>query len=340
MLLSSPSSGRTPSPPDPEQGVIEEARRRRDARRARAFASLVAMMLLGTVVWALLSTGPPASSSVTEPVLRGPTLSSDTAPGFNIRVWPTLTVGRAGWCMVVEEHGRAGVSACGGPATTASPFVEIFGFGPAATPSSMTMYLVSTPQVAAVLVDGHLRRDTAPLPGLPYGLRAARISNALPGMRVVALDARGHAIADTEPAFPPKQAAVRSWRYPERPPHGTCELQATGISGLATRGGAVATAIAPRSGQLVGHAFLACLATEYRLHGTPLKAILLLDAAQPGTRVAALPNFHPVGGAPGIFAEGELTAKRSGPGWMVVEQGSTPAQRILLLEHLTASART
>jgi len=38
---------------EPQQGVIEDARRRRDVRRARVFAALVAAMLMGAVIWAV-----------------------------------------------------------------------------------------------------------------------------------------------------------------------------------------------------------------------------------------------------------------------------------------------
>jgi hypothetical protein len=97
--------------------------------------------------------------------------------------------------------------------------------------------------------------------------------------------------------------------------------------------------IGPFAGQPIGHAFLPCIATEYRLHGRPLKAILLLDAVNPRARAAALPGFHPVRGRTGIFAAGQLTARRSGQGWLVVEQGSGVAERILLVRHLTACTR-
>lgn len=68
----------------------------------------------------------------------------------------------------------------------------------------------------------------------------------------------------------------------------------------------------------------------------PLQALILLDAAHPGARVAALPDFKPVPGAPGYVNEGGLTARRAAGAWLIVGQGRGVAQRVELLRHLTA----
>ena len=80
-----------------------------------------------------------------------------------------------------------------------------------------------------------------------------------------------------------------------------------------------------------------CAESEFSLGREPLKAMVVLDAAQPDGPVADLPGLHRVRGAPGIFAGGGLTARRSGDAWLVVGQGRGPAQRMLLLDHLGAS---
>jgi hypothetical protein len=117
-----------------------------------------------------------------------------------------------------------------------------------------------------------------------------------------------------------------------------CQLRASGLRGLSTIGGTVATSIGPFPGQLVGHAFVPCIVTRFQLGGEPLKGIVLLDAADPRSRAAALPNFHAVRRAPGVFAEGSLTATRAGNAWLIVEQGRGSAERIRLLRHLIATA--
>jgi hypothetical protein len=335
-LLEDPPATRARPGVGPEQGVIEEARRRRDARRARILTALVAAMIAGAVVWAYLSGGSDAAST---PAARHPHAiaagagATGTRPAFNLRMWPSLGVGRAGWCMVVEEHRRPGVSACGPPVTVEAPIG--FGFGRPGGP--MTDLAVVGPQVAAVLVDGR-RVATVRLPGLPYGLRALRVI-ATVAPRVVALDGSGRRLPE-RPLLSATQATVRAWAKPEREPHGPCRLHLSGLGGVSARGGTVATSgITPYPVPLVGNAFLPCISVEYQPSRTPLKAILLLDAAHPYTPPAALPNFRAVRGAPGIYAEGQLTARRSGPGWLVVEQGTGTGERIRLLTHLTATLR-
>jgi hypothetical protein len=99
------------------------------------------------------------------------------------------------------------------------------------------------------------------------------------------------------------------------------------------------TAIRPLTGQLTGPAFLSCIDTEYHLHGWPLQAMILLDAAHPRTRAPALPDWKPVRTAPGFFSEGGLTATRFANAWLVVKQGGGLAQRTRLLRHLAAAVR-
>jgi hypothetical protein len=101
------------------------------------------------------------------------------------------------------------------------------------------------------------------------------------------------------------------------------------------------TAVRPFPEQIIGRAFLSCVDTEYYLHGWPLDAAILLDAAHPGSSPAAIAGLKAVPGAPGFFNgpgdfHGDLTATRHGNAWLVVAGGSGPAQRILVLRHLTA----
>jgi hypothetical protein len=186
-----------------------------------------------------------------------------------------------------------------------------------------------------VLVDGHRTVRTKALPGLPYGLRAARVLTRA-GARLSALDADGRRVTQSW-SQTPRQASVRDWRAPQREPTGACGLSVSALPAVETRGGAVATTLRPFPGQLVGDAFLPCAESEFRLGREPLTAVVVLDAAQPGARVGDLPGLHPVRTAPGMFAGGGLTAMRSGDAWLVVRQGSGPAQRMLLLRHLSAS---
>jgi hypothetical protein len=325
----------------PEQGVIEEARRRQRRRlRIRAAIVVFAVALAGTGTWAL--SGAPGRGDAPAPGAADAGLTRRLpAPDFNVRLVPSFTVGYVGWCVVIEEGRRTGGSACGGPSFSLSPFLEEFGWGSAASHHE-TMVDVTTPQVAAIRLDGRVVRTVA-LPGLPYGLRAARIVVPFEALQhrqygmSVALDAAGQPIAPG-PAGYERRAPVSSWRYPGRPVHGVCSLRASGVPGFSVRGGEVLTALRALPGELVGHAFLPCVETEFRFQNVPVDAEVLLDATHPGTRPALLPDWRPVAGAPGFFAEGAgVTATRYANAWLVARQGSSQAERMRLLRHLTVT---
>jgi hypothetical protein len=339
------------SPAGPEQGVIEEARRRQRQRYTRtAIRGLIGAALIGAIIWAL---GGGASHASTAHAGAGPRArvlyaSDPHTPAFNERLYPYLMeVGRAGWCTVIEENGITGGSACGGVANPSNPFVMVQSSSVGGSHRSTTT-VVAIPQVVTILVNGRRRVRTVPLPGLPYGLRGARIVTpvhepvgSLPPQpmspTLVPLNAQGHPIPQRRYANMPLQATVRSWHYPSRAPQGSCRLHVSGLPGLATRGGEVASAIRPFPGQLVGHAFLPCISTTYFLKGLPVKAMIVLDAANPRVRTAALPDFKPVPRAAGFFFEGGLTARRSGNAWLIVGQGDGLSERMRVLRHLIAT---
>lgn len=136
-----------------------------------------------------------------------------------------------------------------------------------------------------------------------------------------------------------RQARVRSWRYPSRPASGSCQLAVKGMPDLLARAGKVATDIRPFPGTLIGQAFLPCVETDYSLHGEPIRALVMLNAGDPSAPAAELPNFTRVPQAPGFYAQGSLTATRDGSFWLMVGQGSSRAQDIEVLRHLTATVR-
>ncbi len=345
-LLSDKPSPAAPTvvPAGPDQGVIEEARRRQRRRRRRiAFVTLVAAALIGVVGWALGGRASHATPVHGDAANRAfaVDVSDPHASAFNIRLVPSFTVGYVGWCIVPEEGRRTGGSACGGPPFSSSPFLEEFGWG--SPPSHHeTMIDVTTPQVAAIRLDGRVVQTVA-LPGLPYGLRAARIVVPFEALQhredgmSVAIDAAGQPIAPG-PAGYERRAPVGSWRYPGRPAHGVCGLHASGAPEFSVRGGEVLTALRALPGEIVGHAFLPCVETEFRFQNVPVDAEVLLDATHPGTRPAPLPDWRPVAGAPGFFAEGAgATATRYANTWLLARQGSSLAERIRLLRHLTVT---
>ncbi len=345
---------------DPKQGVIEEARRRQHQRRARgAIAAAVAAGLL-VLAWALIeaSHANPARTGTSAHVPAA-SLAASGGQDFNIRFAPGLEVGRAGWQLFFEEHGAQVGGQGDGPALSSDPIIAGGGSG-AGGSHRWTTILVTTPNVAAILVDDRTRVPTIALPGLPYGYRAAHIVTSTapeeegipPGLgrrpqgpaSLVPLDARGQPIHSDPNSLSPVQGKVRAWEYPARTPEGSCGLRASALPGLTASGGKALSGVRPypadlAGGQIVGHAFLACVSVEYHLHGMPLQALVMLDAAHPRAPAASLPDFKPVAGAPGFLQEGGLTARRLAGAWLIVGQGRGVAQRIALLRHLTALVR-
>jgi len=338
------------APAEPQQGVIDDARRRQRLRRRKWAALAIGAGLIAGAAW--VSNGVATRSHT---ALRGQD-SAGASPSasrqghqFNVRLVPWLeSVGTAGWCEVIEEHGATGGSACGAVPTPSQPFLQIQGSSQGGCPPLRprgcrppkleTQVAVTNPQITAILVDGGQRVATEPLPGLPYGLRGARVVTRV-GAKLQALDALGRVVPETVSYRLPRQTTVRRWLYPAQPPRAACQLHVSALPGLSVRGGLVAMRIRRFPGEIVGRAFLPCASTEYSLQGVPLKVIVAVDAAQPSVRAADLPSFHAVRGQSGVFAGGSLTAMRSGNAWIVAEQGRDTRQRILVLRHLNATVR-
>jgi hypothetical protein len=74
-----------------------------------------------------------------------------------------------------------------------------------------------------------------------------------------------------------------------------------------------------------------------------LEAAIVVDASSPGIRPAAIPEMKPVSGHPGVvqsrFVGGELVARRIPQAWLLVEGGSDPRERVIVLAHLSATTR-
>lgn len=352
----------TVTPPvQPQDGVIKDAKQRRSHRRRRA---TIAVLLLGGLAAAGWMLDGGSSRAVTDTPARSTTAAGgNTEPSsFNVRLYPAFEVGQAGYCFANVEHGVTGSSACGAAPVSSTPLVMVQGYG---EPKSghWTTVAVTLPNVVSLLVDGSRRVPTSTLPGLPYGLRAARIVTTRhelrpPALRerpfeagptLVALNAAGQRLPE-HALHTDQQAHVVGWGQPSRPlygasrakhaPHGACEIHPKGIRGLRAVGGEIASAIHAFPGIVVGEAFMPCIETRYVLGGEPVRALVLLNAADPSAPAGALPNFRPVPGARGFFTEGgALTATRAGNDWLVVGQGSSPGQRVSVLRHLRATIR-
>ncbi len=345
-----------PPPVQPQDGVIREARERRSQRRRRATIAFLVLAGLATAGW-LLDGGSSRASSSAPATPTGPAPAPTAQSSFNVRLYPAFEVGQAGYCFANEENGVTGSSACGGPPLTSSPLVMVDGYGEPRSGHATTI-VVALPDVVTLLVDGNRRVPTSAVPGLPYGLRAARIvtmkHEARPpgrpfgaGPTIVPLNAAGHQLPE-HALRSDQQAHVVRWGRPsrpllgssgaKRPPRGRCELQPIGLRALRAVGGEVAMDIHAFPDTIVGEAFMPCIETRYLLGDAPVRALVLLNSADPSAPAGPLPNFRPVRGERGFYTEGgALTATRAGNDWLVVGQGSSPRQRILVLRHLRAT---
>src|SRR5271167_1735454 len=164
----------------PRQGVIEEARRHRRARRARlSVAGVIALAGIGAFVWALFGAGAPADPGRVgrANAVAGANRRAVAAGGLGIRLSPALDGGQYGWCVGVQEPGFRGIAGggCAAVPVDSLPLSIVLTSGDARTRKE-SIVVLTTPQVAFVLVGAHRRVATAELPGLPYGLRATRIA--------------------------------------------------------------------------------------------------------------------------------------------------------------------
>jgi hypothetical protein len=345
MAVATPPPTKNRQAPPPAAGVIREARRRRRLRVVAQSAVLAFLFIAGTTIGVVsLGEGDPASSRQPRPDAVG---RSDPAEA-PVRLSPSLDGGTYGWCVGLQQ-GRGGLSGggCGALPVRSRPIVMTLGTGSAKS-RSYSLFVLSTPAVASLLVNGSRRVLTSAVPGRAYGMRAARI--ALPVHLIRAPSGRWGLTAPPEPRL---VALAKDGRpIPNPPPgprralnlaaEGPCTLSGSGLPGLSRQWSHVAAAIRPYPEALTGRAFFSCVDVEYYLHGWPLDAAVLLDAAHPGSAPAPIPGLWPMAGHDGVFNgpgdfKGELTATRFGNAWLVVAGGSGSAQRLALLSHLKAT---
>jgi hypothetical protein len=345
-------------PAGPEQGVIEEARRRQRSRRLRtSLAVLSALAGAGILIAATTGGTAPTEAPLHLPPEPSALLARharSTSQPTIVRVSPNLEGGQAGWCVTILDESGGGGGTCGPLPTVGHPLLAGTS-GWTHGDSDVTTTEIAAPRVAYFLVNGTRRVSTKRLPGLPYGLRVAIIHTPLHGSAdrlaalasraptVVPFDARGKPIAESR-----DYGAVwfRAWNRPATPLQGPCRLRVSGLGGVTAEWGQVATAIRPYPEQIVGRGFLSCIDTEYYAPGRGMRAAVLLDAANPGhTPPAAIPGLAPIPQAPGLYngtgdyaSRGPMTAKREGNAWVLVAGGGRNAEeaRVRLLRHLTA----
>lgn len=348
-------------PAGPEQGVIDEARRRQRSRRLRL--SLTALLALAGIGGLIATTGGtvPREAPLHLPPEPPPLAARHTGPGshsINLILSPDLEGSEAGWCVLVIDRAGGEGGSCGPLPTRAHPLLQD-GTGWGMGEPDATTTAVTAPEVAYVLVNGSRRVPTVGVPDLPYGLRAVVVHTPLPRdfernsrsrltiPTLTAFDSQGRRISES-PDYG-DGLPFRDWNRPSAPAKGVCQLHASGIADLTSEWGQVATALHPYPGRISGRGFLSCIDTEYYIPGRGMRAAVLLDAADPGRSApAAIPGLVAVPQARGIYNgtgdyafRGPMSAKRVGNAWIVVAGGGRNAEeaRIRLLRHLTFSAQ-
>jgi hypothetical protein len=365
VLVSDKPSSEAPAsaPVGPDQGVIEEARRRQRLRRLRvSLAVLLTLAGAGTLIAATTGGTKPAEAPLhlpPEPSLLSARHAGSTSQPIRVSLSPNLEGGQAGWCVTILEKNGGATGTCG-PLPTVNHPLLIRTSGWTHGESDETTTEIAAPRVAYFLVNGTRRVATKTLPGLPYGLRVAIIHTPRRGSlrgsdrlaavpfkppAIVPLDALGKPIAESR-----DYGAVwfRDWNRPASPLKGPCQLHVSGLGErIAAEWGQVATAIRPYPTPIIGRGFLSCIDTEYYVPGRGMRAAVLLDAANPGASApAAIPGLEPIPRAPGLYnsagglaSHGPITAKREGNAWVIVAGGGRDAEeaRIRLLRHLTVT---
>src|ERR1700722_640752 len=271
--------------------------------------------------------------------------------------FPMLEAGEGGWCLasIYDEVGtdcqtaalpkRAGpfvgpvvVESWGGRSTSSTPVREGL--------------VLTTGSVAAVSYDGHRVQTRHPF-GAPSGIRVAAIvlkggsgvrvfgveaPPRLPVRPVTALDAHDREFVEDRTI-----AAPLLFKWPVQSltagssQNGVCSLRVVGQSHVVMSDGSVIRRIEPHM-DVRGREFVSCIDINYLMRGYPLHVGVLLDAASPGSRPAALPGMRPVRRGANIFGgpstADTIVATRRGATWLVVTGGYSQAERLAFLEHL------
>ncbi len=277
----------------------------------------------------------------------------------SVVLFPLLQAGVGGWCLVAidKEVGRecptVALPKRAGPFV--GPVVVESWSGRSASSTSSTPVreglVLTTSSVAALSYDGHRVQTRHPF-GAPVGMRVAAIvlkggsrrrllgieaPPLLPVRPVTALDASGRELAENRAIAAPLVFQWPVQSLTAGASHGgVCSLRVAGLSHVVMTGGSVIQRIEPHT-DVRGRELVSCIDVNYLVKEVPLHVDVLLDAASPGSRPAALPGMRSlrranIFGGPGTADT--IVATRRGATWLVVTGGYRQAERLVLLEHL------
>ncbi len=366
----------------PQAGVIEDARRRQRRRWEVVVATLVAVGLVAGAAVGGIGAGRGGRRALApRPELR---LTIQHGSAFvngeplAVGIAPDLTAGQVS--LLVRQEYTGGTSSAPYP-TRNAPL-----YGPGASNIAVAhgkskegvLYLTLVgPDVASVRIThlgtfrpvkvrGALPGDKAIVFYRPAGSRGTVIppgigGNNLEGAQRPALFETAYDAAGKEIPVTPYstnqarfQLATRYWHAPAPPTVGRCAITSS-LASATAQWGEVAQTIAPDH-TVSGPAFLSCLNTWYRWHGSSLDVGILLNAQAPGTRPATLWNATPLKGTRDTFTIKAVTdqirvgpenatvtpvnlapggvARRDGDAWIIVRGGHNTNQELAFLNTL------
>ena len=203
-------------------------------------------------------------------------------------------------------------------------------------------WFILSSHVSAVQLGGTIYR-VRPDRSLPAGLRAVVVFSRGSAQRLTLLDANDKPIASAQANESNVTGLLRSVPLEHvdprhLPPGGACGLGPAYLASVSSEWETV-TARVPRLGDRVeANALFSCARAWYafaRPH-VVYSAALLLNAQDPRLRAPQLPGLTP-GLRPGDYEEdaattGQITAKRVGNTWLLVQGPSTPVREQLLAE--------
>lgn len=268
---------------------------------------------------------PPRGRNRTPGIAPGvtPTPTPAGPTNYTVELMPDLTAGSAGWCVGVAVRGsgfRAGGRGCGpaGP-----PGTHLIAGGGLIGPQGL-MYTVVDRSVASINLSNGRRIIPKRDPGVPAGWRVAVWDvNVLPGGQppdFMLNDAAGRELTARPSTAGRGELPTRKVNA-KRPPKARCAIRAKTGSGLRAVSARLLTKF--ETLDVVRPSYLACSTTVFYAGNRRYRAAVLLNARDLKATAPPLPS-----------APNSISARRVGPGWLVVFGGRARER-----EHVLASLR-
>ncbi|MCW3019001.1 MAG: hypothetical protein JWN10_1309 [Solirubrobacterales bacterium] len=355
-----------------QERAAGRSRRSRFGGRRALMVALALVLVGGATAGAVISLSPSRPLRGTLP--HGP---SDAGPShYRISVFPYMAVGWSGWCSSVvfdSDRSREATDYGCSPVESSGPLVA--GGDEFGDPAGEYSYGIVSDAVAYVRLSNGVTLTPVGSPRLPSGTRAyfavTRQPDRRPLFRPVRLFDAGGAQLQQPPNS--RERAVEHLPQlavnPYRPGTARCALRIASVAHLTASGETVTPPVAwPRH---QAGAFLACANATFELNRTRLGVAVLVNAGEPAQPAPPLPELLPDPAHAGVLtghelgnigfhqglsvanfgggqafntptrhqqlADHDVSARRAGAGWIVVE-GGTSGQRALLLAHLSTGA--